>query len=891
MQSSPKLRIRTSPLNDSRRAIQSCAWLAFLLLSSLRAHAVDNSQSTTSPTSTLRTPSSWIKWDVLPQLPDELGVAGAYVGVSNGALIVAGGSNFPVPIGDGGQKSYYDTIYVLEPAANSWRESGRLPQLAAEGASVGVGERMVCVGGRNADQVLDRVLGLTWNPLTKTVQIETLVPLPQPCHGLSAAAIGQTIYVVAGRNDDGPLHRFWRLDSEQRSGSDLRQKVWEDLPLYPKPARFGAALVTQSNGDQLCLYLIGGKDGQSYLNRIDRFDPHNNSSQPWQRCANLPRPAYLPAATPWGQSHIFVFGGSSGEDLDRIEELKENYQFPSDVLAYHTITDTWVQASDLPRGLAAASAVKWRGGLAIPTGEVSPGIRTSIGYLGQLQSVGRHYFRVFDYLAVIIYLVAIAVLGLMFSGKNHTTTDFFLGGRNIPWWAAGLSLLATQVSSVGAMAIPAKSYATNWIYLVGIAAWFVVVPIVTKLFIPFFRRLNVTSAYEYLEARFSPSLRIFGSVTYSLLQLGRMAIVLYLPALALSSVTGIDVVIAVIAMGVLCTMYTMAGGMQAVVWTDVLQAGVLVGGMLLCLISVAWQLEGGVSEIFSIAQSHQKFQLVHHRWDAIHASVWVVLIGNVFIRLSVLTSDQAVVQRYLTTRDERQSCKALWTDVAVSIPWALLVFFLGTALFAFYRTHPHLLSPDIETDGIVPFFVSQQLPTGLSGIVVAAIMAAAMSSMDSSMHSIATLFVTDFYSKWRPEATDLSRFRIARVATALLGVFGTISAVMLAMAEVHSLWDFFQYLMGLFVGSLAGVFMLGVFTTRANSRGAFVGALATSALLAYITQYSQVHFLLYSAVGVLSCFAIGYMASLILPGQSQTVGLTAYSILPRMDDGPHETRP
>jgi Na+/proline symporter len=160
-------------------------------------------------------------------------------------------------------------------------------------------------------------------------------------------------------------------------------------------------------------------------------------------------------------------------------------------------------------------------------------------------------------------------------------------------------------------------------------------------------------------------------------------------------------------------------------------------------------------------------------------------------------------------------------------------------------------------------------------------MAAAMSSMDSSMHSIATLLVTDLKASWRPAATESARFRTARVATALLGVFGTVSAIVLALADVRSLWDFFQYLMGLFVGSLAGLFLLGVFTNRANSRGAFVGALASAALLAYITQFAHIHFLLYSAVGVLSCFGIGYLASLVLPGQRQTIGLTAYSILPK----------
>jgi Na+/proline symporter len=301
-----------------------------------------------------------------------------------------------------------------------------------------------------------------------------------------------------------------------------------------------------------------------------------------------------------------------------------------------------------------------------------------------------------------------------------------------------------------------------------------------------------------------------------------MAVVLYLPAIVLVAITGIEVLPAVLIMGLLCTVYTVAGGMDAVIWTEVVEAVTLLAGVLVCLAVVLFRLDGGVQEFVSVAQTHDKLRLANWGWDAASATVGVVLIGNIFTRLSNLTSDQSCVQRYLTTSDARTAKLALWTDVAFSIPWAILVFSLGTAIFVFYQAHPEKLHPAVQTDGIVPFFISRQLPVGIAGLVVSAIMVSAMSSMESSMHAIATLCVTDFYGRFRPGASDKLRLKVARVITLLLGLFGTGAAMLLATSNVLSLWDLFQYLMGLFVGSLAGLFMLGIFIRRgptARARG------------------------------------------------------------------------
>ena len=306
-------------------------------------------------------------------------------------------------------------------------------------------------------------------------------------------------------------------------------------------------------------------------------------------------------------------------------------------------------------------------------------------------------FGFFDYTLLLAYLVTIIAVGAYFSLREKTSNDYFLAGGRVPWVVAGLSMMATQVSSIGFMAVPAKSYATDWAYYTGVITWFMVVPIVTRAYIPFFRRLNVTSAYEYLEVRFHLSVRLCGTLIYSMLQLGRLAIVLYLPALALSTVSGIDKSYCIILTGVVCTSYVMAGGIEAIVWLDALQAILLIGGALLCITIVLVDI-GGIESFLTVAQADGKFNLAELDWGMTTATLWVVLAGNFFARLGEMTSDQTIVQRYMVTNDERASRKSLWTNVGMSIPWATVAFLFGTALYVFYQIHPQLMHSSLDND-------------------------------------------------------------------------------------------------------------------------------------------------------------------------------------------------
>ncbi|MPZ19415.1 MAG: sodium/solute symporter [Luteitalea sp.] len=510
-------------------------------------------------------------------------------------------------------------------------------------------------------------------------------------------------------------------------------------------------------------------------------------------------------------------------------------------------------------------------------GEDRPGHRSAAVLQGRLAPTSRP-FAPLDYAVLAAYFVPLLLIGRYFSTKNESTEDFFLGGRRVPWWAAGLSIYGTQLSAITFLAIPAKAYAEDWVFLLANLCILAIAPVVVFFYLPFFRGLQITTAYEYLERRFGLAVRLAGSLAFIVLQAARMAIVLFLPALALQAVTGLDIYLSIVLMGLLCTTYTMQGGMRAVIWTDVLQVGTLLGAAIVSLALVVAHVEGGLGAVARIASDNGKLHMFTWSWSATIASVWVVVIGNIFTNLVPYTADQAVIQRYLTTSSERQAARAVWTASLLTLPTSVLFFGVGTALYVFYRTHPSLLHPAVATDATFAWFIGRQLPVGVSGLVVAGVFAAAMSTLSSGINSITAALVTDFYGRFRTDATDAARMRLARRLTILVGLGGTISALMMATWNIRSLWDLFLQSIGLLGGGLAGVFALGIFTRRAHGIGALVGLAASALLLHFVQQHTAVHFFLYAAIGGTTCMVVGYITSLFIPSRSPALdGLTVFT--------------
>jgi SSS family transporter len=343
-----------------------------------------------------------------------------------------------------------------------------------------------------------------------------------------------------------------------------------------------------------------------------------------------------------------------------------------------------------------------------------------------------------------------------------------------------------------------------------------------------------------------------------------MGVVILLPALALSAVTGVNVYLCIVLIGVFSTVYTALGGMEAVIWTDVLQAVVLIGGALAALLITIGALDGGWREFIVTGIENNKFTLFHSGWDWTSDTLIVVVLGALFTNSLVpYTTDQSVIQRYLTTPDQKQAARAVWINGIMAVVAGILFLTVGTALFVFYKANPTRL-PDLEAnDQIFAVFIWREMPAGLSGLVIAGVFAAAMSSLDSSIHSISTAVTTDFIRRFKPNLLPETYLALARGLTVAFGMIGTSAAMLMAAADVEYLWDFFLGIMGLLGGTLAGLFLLAVFTKKVNTLHAWLGAIASISVLLYVKLATDLNSLLYGVVGVATCFLIGILSSRI----------------------------
>jgi SSS family transporter len=813
--------------------------------------------------------SEQVQWRSLPALPQKL--SGQFAGASGGALLVIGGTDFPTSLFEGGQKVWYDTVYVLEPGKEEWVAALKLDHPLAYGASITIDDSVVCIGGSSGKQHHAEVFRLRW--IDGHIVRTPLPSLPQPLAMMGATALGNTIYVAGGQRDPqstGALADLWSLDLSQRTPQ------WQSLGPIPGKGRILPVVAAQGGAVYVIsgAQLSAGADGKvvrNYLSDGYRFQPGRG----WSRIAAVPHPVVAAPAAPYGQSHILVYGGDDGVHAQQVMELREDHPgFNRDVLAYHTITNTWVKIGQMPAGLVTTQAVLWGSQTVIPGGEDRPGHRSAEVLSGQL-ALWRRPFGLINYAVLIAYLGANLLVGVYFTRRQKNTNDFFLAGQRISWWAAGIAIFGTQLSSITFMAIPAKTFAADWTYILANVAIVLITPIVVFFYLPFFRRLQITSAYEYLEKRFNLAVRLFGSATFVLMQTGRMAIILYLPALALSVISDLNIYICILTMGVVSTLYTMLGGAEAVTWTEVLQFFVLIGSAVLTLALVAGSITGGVDALAITALSEGKLKAFEWGWDYTTTTVWVVLIGNIFAQLVPYTTDQAVIQRYLTTPSEKEAAQSIWLNAMFVIPASLIFFSIGTALYVFYKQNPQLININMQTDAIFPWFILSQMPVGVSGLVIAGLFAAGQSG---SQNSVATAIVTDFYQRFRPHASERHCLRLARKLTLILGIIGISCAALMATFDIESLWDLFLTILGLLGGGLAGVFMLGIFTKRASGGGALVGVVTSWVVLYLVQSYTSVHFFLYAGIGIIVCVISGYIASRVMPADRRNLeGLTIFT--------------
>jgi len=845
---------------------------------------------------TAQEPTNTFQWDTvdlpLPESGEKNpGLAGAFSGVSNDALIIAGGTNFPeLPPWKGGKKVWYDDLLVLmnNGGAYDWVNSGlKLPYPAAHGVSITLPEGLLCIGGDNELGILREIFLLTWDK-EKSELINTSVGLlPEGFEVTGGAMISGYIYLTGiVANSNGFLRINWEELLKTGNGE------WETLPSCPGPPRRLMSYAAQSNGDHTNLYLFGGRSsiGTETTILYDAYEYDTKQDQ-WKPITSNPafNAGMAAPAIAIGASGILLFGGDDGTlfqerygleraiakeaDPDKRDSLSQTLEasfiahtgFSRTIMSYNTITGTFSILGEIPElAPVVTTAVTWNNKLWLPSGEIFPGVRSPTLLVADPIRLTKG-FGALNYGVIGVYFVVLILIGVYFSARQRSTQDYFSGGGRIPWWAAGLSIFGTALSAVTFMAIPAKTFATDWSYLLYNFSILIATPVVVMVYIRRFVQLNLVTAYEYLEKRFNVTVRWLGSFSFILFQVGRIGIVLYLPAIALALVTGIDISSCILVMGLISMFYTYIGGIEAVIWTDVIQVIVLLGGAILSIVVIVFSLDQSLFSAIQEASDRDKFHVLNFGFDWTAPTFWVVVVGGFFANLVTYGSDQTMVQRYLTASSERNAVKSSWTNAIMVIPATLLFFSVGTALFLFYVTFPEKLDPFAkDNDAIFPWYIIQNLPAGVSGFLIAGVFSAAMSTLSSSMNSIAASFTNDFYLRVNPKTPARRSLQVAKIATLVSGLLGTLFALWMATAAITSLWDTFFKVLGLFTGGLGGLFLLGLITKRANSAGAIIGLIASSAVQYVVVNYTDLHLFLYAGIGMVSCFVIGYLSSILV---------------------------
>jgi len=428
-----------------------------------------------------------------------------------------------------------------------------------------------------------------------------------------------------------------------------------------------------------------------------------------------------------------------------------------------------------------------------------------------------------DYFIIVIYLIGTTVFGIWFVKNSGDMRSFTLAEKKIPGWAIGVSLMATYLSSISYLANPGKSYATDWRPFVFTLTLPIAIYIASKWFIPLFRNRVQTTAYEYLEQRFSLWARVYMGSAYILLQVGRFAVVLYLTALAIAALLDVEITVLILVLGFMTIIYTLMGGFAAVVWTDVVQAVVLFLGGLVCLLILLINMPGGLSHLSEVAMSEHKFSLGPMDFDLVEQGFWIIFIFGIVENLKNFSVDQNYVQRFLSASSEKEARKALWLGGLMYIPISAIFFMIGTALFVYYLNMPAGTIP-AKADQVFPYFIVHELPTGMAGIVIAGVLAAGMSTMSSSLHSAATVYTIDFYKRvLKSDANDHAQLRVIRITTATVGVLATVAS--LAMINVKTALDVWWEMSAIFGGGMLGLFLSAVLMPRLKSSQALVATL------------------------------------------------------------------
>lgn len=472
-----------------------------------------------------------------------------------------------------------------------------------------------------------------------------------------------------------------------------------------------------------------------------------------------------------------------------------------------------------------------------------------------------------DLIIFFLFTGGIVVFGCSFFNKKLSSDEFTSAGRSLPGWVVGMSIFATYVSSISYLGYPGNAYSSNWNAFVfslsiPIASYFA-----AKYFVPFYRNQGSVSAYSFLEERFGTWARLYASACYLLTQIARMGSILFLLALPMNLLMGWNIQLVIIFTSIAIIVYSMLGGIKAVIWTEAIQGFILIGGALICLIVLLFSMPEGPTQTFEMAISDHKFDLGSFSADLSTSTFWVCLIYGIFTNLQNYGIDQNYVQRYHTAKNEKEAKFSALFGGYLFIPVSAIFFLIGTALYTYYQVYPELLPAEgIKADYVFPLFIVNQLPTGLTGLLIASIFAAGMSTVATSVTSSSTIVLTDYYQRIRKQTSDQERLWVLKVASLVIGVLGILIA--LALVNVDSILDAWWKLSSIFSGGMLGLFLLGYLAKKAKNIDAAIGVICGAIVIAWISAdqwlglpESGIHEYLAIVLGTLIIFLVGFLSA------------------------------
>lgn len=503
-------------------------------------------------------------------------------------------------------------------------------------------------------------------------------------------------------------------------------------------------------------------------------------------------------------------------------------------------------------------------------------------------------FHPVDYVIIAVSLIIPIYISFRFSRWQTDTNRYFKGSGKIPAWAVGMSILATLISSVTFLAYPGSGYSSNWILLVqGL-----MVPVTLIFFIwfvvPLYRKVIGISAYEYFEKRFGFGARLYASLAFFLAHFSKMGTVFFLIALAFSKMSGIGTVEMIWFMGIMIIIITLIGGIEAVIWMDVIQGFILIAGGTLTLIIIINATDGGLPAILEVANENGRTGFGPYTFDWGSLTFFMIAINGVFYAIQKYGTDQTIVQRYLTAKSDKDAVKASLIGVLLSVPvWALFMF-IGTALFAFYQITDASLPEGIRSDAVFPYFIMTQLPVGMVGLVLAGLLAAAISSLDSDLNCLSAIFIEDYYLRFKPATDQKKQLLISKLVVAVAGIASVIVALYYVSIGGEGVLGIVFKLYAIFSGGIAGLFLLGIFSGRANKKGTYIGIIACVIFTTYAVFTSTSlsfgdgdrlildmgdwnfthHKYMLGVYSHLVLFGVGYVASLFFEKPDSIAGLT-----------------